>query len=110
MLAFGIPAMEVVEIDTDKGVNGIRETEVNPWIARAWIPAPGTHTMPLRLGRILICQWPLQPETLRQALCGFGDERLGPVQVSMLSVAFDMALHDLGEKALGNPALEEISA
>ena len=41
----------VVEIHTDEGVTGIGETDVNPWIARACIYAPGTHTMGLGLGR-----------------------------------------------------------
>ena len=35
----------VVEIDTDEGLTGIGETDLNAWIARACIEAPGTHTM-----------------------------------------------------------------
>ena len=35
----------VVEIETDEGLTGIGETDLNAWIARACIEAPGTHTM-----------------------------------------------------------------
>ena len=35
----------VVEIETDDGIVGIGETDLNAWIARACIEAPGTHTM-----------------------------------------------------------------
>ena len=58
----------VVEIHTDEGVIGIGETDVNPWIARACIQAPGTHTMGLGLAEMLIGQDPLQVETLWEKL------------------------------------------
>ena len=35
----------VVEVETDEGMTGLGETDVNAWIARACIEAPGTHTM-----------------------------------------------------------------
>src|SRR6202040_3163168 len=54
----------VVEVHTDEGVTGIGETDVNPWIARTCIHAPGTHTMGLGLAEMLIGQDPLQPEAL----------------------------------------------
>jgi L-alanine-DL-glutamate epimerase-like enolase superfamily enzyme len=34
----------VVEIGTDEGLVGIGETDLNPWIGRACIEAPGTHS------------------------------------------------------------------
>src|ERR1043166_2895968 len=58
----------VVEIHTDEGVTGIGETDVNPWMARACIEAPGTHTMGLGLSEMLVGQDPLQPETLWEKL------------------------------------------
>lgn len=48
----------VVEIHTDEGLTGIGETDVNPWIARACIEAPGTHTMGQGLGQMLLGQDP----------------------------------------------------
>ena len=35
----------VVEVHTDDGLVGIGETDLNAWVARACIEAPGTHTM-----------------------------------------------------------------
>jgi len=42
----------VVEVHTDEGIVGIGETDLNPWIARECIEAPGTHTMDQGLGSI----------------------------------------------------------
>ena len=39
----------VVEVHTDEGITGIGETDLNAWVARACIEAPGTHTMDLGL-------------------------------------------------------------
>jgi L-alanine-DL-glutamate epimerase-like enolase superfamily enzyme len=39
----------VIFVHTDEGITGIGETDVNPWIARACIEAPSTHTMGLGL-------------------------------------------------------------
>ena len=35
----------VVVIRTDGGVTGVGECDANPWMAKACIDAPGTHTM-----------------------------------------------------------------
>lgn len=93
----------VVEIHTDEGITGIGESDVNPWIARACIEAPGTHTMDRGLGRSLIGLDPLNPEEIwRQlyvatAMAG----RRGAV-VHALG-AIDMALWDIRGKAAGVP-------
>lgn len=44
----------VVEIETDEGLVGVGESDVNAWVARACIEAPGTHTMDQGLGQVLI--------------------------------------------------------
>src|ERR1035441_8350220 len=41
----------VVAIHTDEGYVGYGEADLNPWIGRACIEAPGTHTMGLGLDR-----------------------------------------------------------
>jgi len=58
----------VVEIHTDEGLTGIGESDVNPWIARACIVAPGTHTMGLGLAQMLIGADPLDVEALWEKL------------------------------------------
>ncbi|MCC6830288.1 MAG: mandelate racemase/muconate lactonizing enzyme family protein [Thermoleophilia bacterium] len=93
----------VVEIHTDEGITGIGETDVNPWIARACIEAPGTHNMGLGLREMLIGADPLDVEGLWQRLYvgSAMNGRRGAV-VNAIG-ALDMALHDLRGKALGKP-------
>jgi L-alanine-DL-glutamate epimerase-like enolase superfamily enzyme len=54
----------VVEICTDEGITGIGETDLNAWVARACIEAPGTHTMDLGLRELLIGEDPCETEAL----------------------------------------------
>src|SRR5436305_2047059 len=96
----------VVEIHTDEGLTGIGETDVNPWIARACIEAPGTHTMGLSLTDMLVGQNPLDVERLWEVMYigSAMNGRRGAVIHAM--GALDIALHDLRGKALGKPCFE----
>jgi L-alanine-DL-glutamate epimerase-like enolase superfamily enzyme len=96
----------VVEIHTDEGPTGIGETDLNPWIARACIEAPGTHTMGQGLSQMLVGQDPLNVEALwdRLYVGSAMNGRRGAV-VHALG-ALDMALHDLRGKALGKPCYQ----
>jgi L-alanine-DL-glutamate epimerase-like enolase superfamily enzyme len=96
----------VVEIHTDEGLTGIGETDVNPWIARACIEAPGTHTMGLGLAEMLLGQDPLHVEAHWERLYvgSAMNGRRGAVINAM--GALDIALHDLRGKALGKPCYE----
>jgi len=96
----------VVEIHSDEGLTGVGESDVNPWIARACIEAPGTHTMGLGLAEMLIGEDPLHPELLWEKLYvgSAMNGRRGAVIHAM--GALDMALHDLRGKALGKPCYE----
>ena len=93
----------VVEIHTDEGLVGVGETDLNAWIARACIEAPGTHTMDMGLGASLIGLDPRKPEEIWQRLyvatCMTG--RRGAL-VHALG-ALDVALWDLYGKAEGVP-------
>src|SRR3954454_9393055 len=51
----------VVEVETDEGLVGIGETDLNAWIARACIESPGTHTMDIGLAETLVGMNPLDP-------------------------------------------------
>jgi L-alanine-DL-glutamate epimerase-like enolase superfamily enzyme len=94
----------VVEVHTDEGITGIGETDLNAWIARACIEAPGTHTMDQGLGQVLIGLDPLDPaavwERLYVATAMTG--RRGAL-VHALG-AIDVALWDICGKAAGVPA------
>lgn len=96
----------VVEIHTDEGVSGIGETDVNPWIARACVEAPGTHNMGLGLAEMLVGADPLDVEGIWQRLYvgSAMNGRRGAV-VNAIG-AIDVALHDLRGKALGKPCHE----
>jgi L-alanine-DL-glutamate epimerase-like enolase superfamily enzyme len=96
----------VVEIHTDEGISGIGESDVNPWIARACIEAPGTHTMGLGLKQMLLGEDPLNVDGLWEKLYvgSAMNGRRGAV-VHALG-AIDIALHDLRGKALGKPCYE----
>src|SRR4030095_2767188 len=54
----------IVVIRSDDGVVGIGESNVNPWVAKACIEAPGTHTMGLCIRDLLIGADPFDIEGL----------------------------------------------
>ena len=93
----------VVEIETDEGICGIGETDLNAWIARACIEAPGTHTMDQGLRSLLLGRDPGDPEAIwqdlyvRTAMTG----RRGAL-VNAIG-AIDIALWDIAGKAAGVP-------
>ncbi len=93
----------VVFVHTDEGITGVGESDVNPWIARACIEAPSTHTMGLGLKDMLIGEDPLDNERIWEKLyvgsCMNG--RRGAVINAM--GAIDMALWDIKGKAAGKP-------
>jgi L-alanine-DL-glutamate epimerase-like enolase superfamily enzyme len=93
----------VVFIDTDEGIRGVGETDVNPWIARACIEAPGTHTMGLGLKEMLLGEDPLEPERLWEKLY-VGSAMNGRRGALICALgALDMALWDIKGKASGKP-------
>jgi L-alanine-DL-glutamate epimerase-like enolase superfamily enzyme len=93
----------VVEIHTDEGISGVGETDVNPWMARAAIQAPGTHTMGQGLTEMLLGSDPMDVEGIWDRLY-VGSAMNGRRGVVVNAIgAIDMALHDLRGKALGQP-------
>lgn len=96
----------IVEIHTDDGVTGVGETDVNPWIAKACIEAPGSHNMGVGLTEMLIGADPFDIEALweRMYVGSAMNGRRGAV-INAIG-ALDIALHDLRGKALGKPCYE----
>ena len=93
-------------IDTDEGLQGIGETDVNPWIARACLTAPGTHTMGRSLREMLVGADPSDIEGLWWTLYrGSAMNGRRGALVHTLG-AIDMALWDLKGKAEGRPLFE----
>ena len=93
----------VVEVHTDEGVTGIGETDLNAWVARACIEAPGTHTMDLGLGQMLVGMDPLDPVAIWDRLY-VGTAMTGRRGALVHALgALDMALWDICGKAAGVP-------
>ncbi len=93
----------VVEVLTDAGVTGIGETDLNAWVTRACIEAPGTHTMDLGLREMLVGMDPLDPETAwRELYVGSAMSGRRGAVVHALG-ALDIALWDICGKARGVP-------
>ncbi len=94
----------VVEIHTDNGFTGIGEADVNPWIARACITAPGSHSMGQSLTDLLVGEDPREIEELwdRLYVGSAMNGRRGAV-INAIG-ALDIALHDLLGKINDVPA------
>ncbi len=93
----------VVIVHTDEGVYGVGETDTGPWLAKAAIEAPGSHTMAMGMRDLLIGMDPFDTAAIWEKLytytCMSG--RRGGVICAM--GAIDMALWDIKGKALGLP-------
>jgi L-alanine-DL-glutamate epimerase-like enolase superfamily enzyme len=95
----------VVEILTDEGLVGIGESDINGWVGRALIEAPGTHTMDRGLKASLLGVDPMAVEPrqlwdriyVATAMTG----RRGALIHAF--GAIDVALWDLRGKAAGVP-------
>jgi L-alanine-DL-glutamate epimerase-like enolase superfamily enzyme len=93
----------VVEVATDEGIVGIGETDLNAWVARACIEAPGMHTMDLGLAETLVGMDPLDPVAVWDLLY-VGTAMTGRRGAVVHALgALDMALWDICGKAAGKP-------
>lgn len=93
----------VVVIHTDGGVSGVGECDANPWMAKACIEAPGTHTMGLSIRDMLIGANPFEiGELWRKIYIGTAMNGRRGMVIHALS-AVEMALWDLCGKAVGQP-------
>jgi len=93
----------VVIIHTDEGITGIGETDTGPWLAKAAIEAPGSHSMAMGMKDLLIGMDPFDTSAIWEKLytytCMSG--RRGAVICAI--GAIDMALWDIKGKALDLP-------
>ncbi len=96
----------LVLIHTDEGLTGIGESDVNPWIAKACIEAPGTHTMGMCVKDMLIGADPGDIASLwRRLYLGTAmNGRRGAVVHALGAV--EMALWDLRGKAADRPVCD----
>ena len=93
----------VVEVHTDEGITGVGETDLNAWVARACIEAPGMHTMDLGLAQTLVGMDPLDPVAIWDTLY-VGTAMTGRRGALVHALgALDMALWDICGKAAAVP-------
>lgn len=96
----------VVEVHTDEAITGIGETDLNAWVARACIEAPGTHTMDRGLKALLIGMDVGDPRACWDVLYR-GTAMTGRRGTLMHALgAIDIALWDIAGKAEGRPVRE----
>lgn len=96
----------IVAIHTDQGVTGYGECDVNPWMAKAAIQAPGTHTMGLSITEMLKGENPFEIGRIWEKLyLGTAMNGRRGVVIHAIS-AVEMALWDLCGKALDKPVYE----
>jgi L-alanine-DL-glutamate epimerase-like enolase superfamily enzyme len=93
----------VVIVHTDEGIYGVGETDTGPWIAKACIESPGSHTMAMGMKELTIGMDPFDTTAIWEKVytytCMSG--RRGAMICAM--GAIDMALWDIKGQALGLP-------
>ena len=96
----------LVEIYTDIGIIGYGETDTNPWVAKALIDSPGTHTMDQSMKDILIGKDPLDISKRWEELY-IGTAMTGRRGAGVNAIgAIDMALWDIKGKYENKPVYE----
>lgn len=93
----------VIIVRTDEGIYGVGETDTGPWLVKAAIEAPGSHTMALCIKEMLIGMDPFDTSAIWEKLYTYTamSGRRGAVICAM--GAIDMALWDIKGKAMGLP-------
>ncbi|RYE10114.1 MAG: mandelate racemase/muconate lactonizing enzyme family protein [Hyphomicrobiales bacterium] len=93
----------LVVVHTDEGITGYGESDLNPWIGKACIEAPGTHTMGLGMKEMLIGRDPSDIDALWQEIYTMTamNGRRGAVVHALGAV--EMALWDIKGKAKNVP-------
>jgi len=96
----------IVRITTDAGITGWGEVDASPWVARAIIDAPPSHTLASGLRHLLVGEDPLDIDRLwgrmYEGTLYYGRE--GAAIQAMAGV--DLALWDIKGKALKKPVYE----
>src|SRR3954453_2842705 len=93
----------LIRITTDAGIIGWGEVDGCPWVVKAIVEAPMSHTIVTGLRQLLVGEDPMEIERLwhkmYQATLYYG--RNGAVIQAMAGI--DLALWDVKGKALGQP-------
>jgi L-alanine-DL-glutamate epimerase-like enolase superfamily enzyme len=93
----------VVIVTTDSGIYGVGEADTGPWLVKAAIEAPGSHTMALGIKDLIIGMDPFDTSAIWEKVYTYTamSGRRGAVICAM--GAIDIALWDIKGKALNLP-------
>ena len=93
----------VVIVTTDSGIFGVGEADTGPWLVKAAIEAPGSHTMALSIKDLIIGMDPFDTSAIWEKVYTYTamSGRRGAVICAI--GAIDMALWDIKGKALNLP-------
>ena len=96
----------LVIIKTDEDIEGYGECDTSPWVAKAFIESPGTHTMDQCVKDILIGSDPLRIDDLWSKIY-VGTAMTGRRGAGVNAIsAIDMALWDIKGKYENKPVFE----
>ena len=96
----------LVIIKTDEGIEGYGECDTSPWVAKAFIESPGTHTMDQCVKDILVGSDPLDINKLWSKIY-IGSAMTGRRGAGVNAIsAIDMALWDIKGKYENKPVFE----
>ena len=96
----------LIIIKTDEGIEGYGECDTSPWVAKAFIESPGTHTMDQCVKDILIGSDPLKIDDLWSKIY-VGTAMTGRRGAGVNAIsAVDMALWDIRGKYENKPVFE----
>src|SRR5665647_984468 len=93
----------VVIVKTDSEIFGVGEADTGPWLVKAAIEAPGSHTMAMNIKDLVIGMDPFDTSAIWEKIYTYTamSGRRGAVICAM--GAIDMALWDIKGKALDLP-------
>lgn len=96
----------LVRIHTDEGIVGVGEADTAPFVARAMVEMPSSHSLARGLREVLVGEDPLQVDLLWQRLFRASDHYGRRGAALHVISAIDIALWDIASRAAGRPVSE----
>lgn len=93
----------IIQVMTDEGITGVAEVDSAPWLVKAAIEMPDSHSAQRGLRGLLVGKDPMDTDALWQTMveCSYYYARGGAGMHAVSGI--DMALWDIKGKALGLP-------
>ena len=96
----------LVRLHTDEGIVGVGEADTSPYVARAIVEMPSSHSIARGLRELLVGRNPLEISSLWQ-LMFHGSGHYGRAGAALHTIsAIDMALWDIAGQIAGRPLVD----